>query len=246
MLRTFAKFLKILNSDAEPGQISLGFAFAMIAGFTPLMSLHNLLVLLLVLLLRVNLSAFLLGLAFFSALAFALDPLFHQIGLALLTLPALNGMWTALYNSTLWRLERFNNSIVMGSLAVSLALFVIFAALRIPLAESFTQDPEVIAVLEPFMLLLGIAQPFLGVHFTLAGALRGAGDTVTPLWSATLGNWIFRVPLALLVAKVLHMDVVWVWGTVVFDHVTRAIWLAWAFRRERWALNLGAGLRERR
>ena len=52
------------------------------------------------------------------------------------------------------------------------------------------------------MLLLGISQPFLGVHFTLAGALRGAGDTVTPLWSATLGNWVFRVPLALLVAIV--------------------------------------------
>jgi uncharacterized protein (TIGR03546 family) len=124
MLRTLAKFLKILNSDADPAQISLGFAFAMIAGFTPLMSPHNLLVLLLVLFLRVNLSAFLLGLALFSALAFALDPLFHQIGLALLTLPALNEMWTTLYNSTLWRLERFNNSIVMGSLAVSLALFV--------------------------------------------------------------------------------------------------------------------------
>ena len=45
MLKTFAKFLKILNSDAAPGQISLGFAFAMIAGLTPLMSLHNLVVL---------------------------------------------------------------------------------------------------------------------------------------------------------------------------------------------------------
>ncbi|WP_455377143.1 TIGR03546 family protein [Petrachloros mirabilis] len=124
MLQTVAKFLKILNSDAEPGQISLGFAFAMLAGFTPLMSLHNLLVLLLVLFLRVNLSSFLLGLALFSALAFALDPLFHQIGLAVLTLPALNGLWTTLFNSTLWRLERFNNSIVMGSLVVSLTLFV--------------------------------------------------------------------------------------------------------------------------
>jgi putative MATE family efflux protein len=128
------------------------------------------------------------------------------------------------------------------SLLVSLALFVVFALLRKTLAEGFTDDPDVIAALEPFMLLLGIAQPFLGVHFTLAGALRGAGDTVTPLWSATLGNWVFRVPLALLVAKVFHADVVWVWATVVFDHVTRAIWLTWAFRREHWARNIGAGL----
>lgn len=123
MFKTIAKFLKILNSDAAPGQISLGFAFAMVAGFTPLMSLHNLIVLFLVLVLRVNLASFLLGLALFSALAFALDPLFHRLGLALLTAPALEALWTTLYNSTLWRLERFNNSIVMGSLAVSLALF---------------------------------------------------------------------------------------------------------------------------
>ncbi|MGH2900678.1 MAG: MATE family efflux transporter, partial [Solirubrobacteraceae bacterium] len=103
-----------------------------------------------------------------------------------------------------WRAARL-------SLLVSLVLFVVFALLRKTLAEGFTDDQQVIAALEPFMLLRGIAQPFLGVHFTLAGALRGAGDTVTPLWSATLGNWIFRVPLALLVAKVLHAPVVWVW-----------------------------------
>jgi len=101
----------------------------------------------------------------------------------------------------------------------------------------------VLAALEPFMLLLGIAQPFLGVHFTLAGALRGAGDTVTPLWSAVLGNWLFRVPLALVAAKIVHAPVVWIWATVVFDHVTRAVWLAWSFRRERWARNLGTGVR---
>ena len=39
-------------------------------------------------------------------------------------MPALEGFWTMLYNSTLWRMERFNNSIVMGSLVVSLVLFV--------------------------------------------------------------------------------------------------------------------------
>jgi uncharacterized protein (TIGR03546 family) len=124
MLRPVAKFLAVLNSETDPGQISLGFCFAMVAGLTPLTSLHNLLVLLLVLVLRVNLSAFLLGLAFFSGLAYLLDPLFHRIGLFVLTIGWLEGLWTALYNSTLWRLERFNNSVVMGSLLVSLVLFM--------------------------------------------------------------------------------------------------------------------------
>lgn len=124
MLRLLARLLKALNSESEPGQISLALCFAMICGFTPLFSPHNLLVLFLVLLLRVNLSGFIVGLVVFSALSFALDPLFHRIGLALLTAESLEGLWTALYNNTFLRLDRFNNSIVMGSLAVSLVAFI--------------------------------------------------------------------------------------------------------------------------
>lgn len=124
MIRSVYKLLQVISSETEPGQISLGFAFALIAGFTPLANLHNLLVLFLILVLRVNLSAFFLGLAFFSGIAYLLDPVFHRIGLAVLTAGPLEGLWTALYNSTLWRLERFNNSIVMGSLLLSLLLFV--------------------------------------------------------------------------------------------------------------------------
>ncbi len=124
MLRLIARLLRALNSETNPGQISLGFCFAMVAGLTPLMSLHNLVVFLLILILRVNLSAFLLGLGVFSGMAYLLDPLFHWYGLHILTALSLEGLWTSLYNSTLWRLARFNNTMVMGSMVFSLALFV--------------------------------------------------------------------------------------------------------------------------
>lgn len=129
MLNIIAKFLKILNSEAQPGQISLALAFSMIVGFTPLFSLHNLIVVFLVLLIRTNLTAFLLGLSVFSGLAYLLDPLFHGVGHTLLTSDSLNGLWTSLYNSTLWRLEHFNNTIVMGSVVISLFLFIPFILL---------------------------------------------------------------------------------------------------------------------
>ncbi len=123
MLRALLKLLHVLNSEAEPSQISLALAFALITGCTPLWSLHNLLVLLFVLILRVNLSAFLLGTAVFSGVAYLLDPAFHRLGLAVLTAQSLEGVWTTLYDSTLWRIERFNNAVVMGSLLISLTLF---------------------------------------------------------------------------------------------------------------------------
>lgn len=124
MLRTLAKLLQVLNSETAPGQISLGIVLAMVMGLTPLLAPHNLIVLLLLLVLRVNLSAFLLGLAGFSSLAYVLDPLLHAIGMSILQAEQLQGVWTALYNTTPGRLEHFNNSIVMGGLVVSLLMFI--------------------------------------------------------------------------------------------------------------------------
>ena len=82
MLTIIAKIFKTLNSETDPFQISLALCFSMIAGLTPLWSLHNIVVLLLTLILRVNLATFLLGWAGFSGIAYLLDPLFHTSGSA--------------------------------------------------------------------------------------------------------------------------------------------------------------------
>lgn len=124
MITLIAKLLKMLNAETAPSQISLGVCFAMIMGLTPLGSLHNLLVLLLVLILRVNLSAFILSWGLFSGIAYLLDPVFHVLGYKILTLSALNGLWTSLYNIPIFRLAGFNNSIRMGSLVVAAVLFI--------------------------------------------------------------------------------------------------------------------------
>lgn len=124
MIRFFAKILKILNSETDPYQISLALCLAMIAGLTPLFSLHNIAVLLFVLILRVNLSTFIVGLALFSGIAYLIDPFSHIIGLALLTANSMEGLWTTLYNTPIFKIERFNNTVVMGSLMISLVLFL--------------------------------------------------------------------------------------------------------------------------
>jgi uncharacterized protein (TIGR03546 family) len=124
MVSSILKLLKVLNSEAEPGQISLALCFGMIAGFLPFFSVANLIILLIVLLVRVNLSAFILATAFFSGVAYVLDPVFNRIGLVVLTASPLQELWTAMYNSTFWRLQKFNNSVVIGSFLFSLAAFV--------------------------------------------------------------------------------------------------------------------------
>jgi putative MATE family efflux protein len=125
---------------------------------------------------------------------------------------------------------------------ISLVLGTLFVALRVPMAKLFTNDPAVIDALDPFILLLGIGLPFLVVTFTLAGALRGAGDTLTPLKAAILGNWVFRVPLGWLFASVLGLPLFWVWSIMVVDHLSRAIWLSWSFQTCDWQARVGPSL----
>jgi putative MATE family efflux protein len=126
-----------------------------------------------------------------------------------------------------WRAARL-------ALATAVVMGAVGALLREPLAALFTVDKETVAALGPFMLCLSLAQPAMQLHFTLAGAFRGAGDTVTPLYAAFVGNWLFRVPLAFLAANVWHLDLIWIWLTLILDHIARAIWLVWSFVRGTW------------
>jgi uncharacterized protein (TIGR03546 family) len=89
---------------------------------TPSFSLQTLLVFLCLFLFRVQIGMAFLSAFFFSFVAWALDPLFHAVGSAILGAPALRPLFTALYNMPIVPFTRFNNSVVMGSGVIALAL----------------------------------------------------------------------------------------------------------------------------
>ncbi|PIF04784.1 MAG: hypothetical protein CSA86_00530 [Arcobacter sp.] len=120
---TLKKIWNILNHAGKPWQISLAISLAMIVGFTPFFSVHNVLIIFLVFILNIHLGMFLLASAFFSGIGYLFDGAFDSIGLSLLTNEALNPLWTLFYNSGFIKITNFNNSIVLGSLLISLILF---------------------------------------------------------------------------------------------------------------------------
>ncbi|MAD43410.1 MAG: TIGR03546 family protein [Oceanospirillaceae bacterium] len=124
MLDTLAKLLKALNSESAPGQIAVAFSLSLIVAMTPTFSVHNLFILLLALVLRINFSAFIVGFAGFSLIAWFTDPYAARLGESLLTNPGLQDTWTALYQNDFWRLTAFNHSLVLGGLVISLLAFV--------------------------------------------------------------------------------------------------------------------------
>lgn len=124
-LEILAKLVKILRSAASPAQIAGGFIIGMIIGLTPFWSLHNLLLFFLLIILNVNITTALFSLMICTGMAYLLDPAFHHLGyLVLVDLSFLKGMWTYLYNFPVVALSRYNNTIVMGSLLVSLLLTI--------------------------------------------------------------------------------------------------------------------------
>ena len=125
-----ARLLKALNSHSGPWQLAFAVALGMLIGLTPLLRLHNLLVLFIVLFFKVNLTMFLLCWLVFSGLAYVFDPALIQLGEVMLTSPALQELWTALYSTGTGRLSQFNNTLTMGSLTLCMLLFapVVLAA----------------------------------------------------------------------------------------------------------------------
>jgi len=124
-LQFIGKLITILHSGASPAQIAGGFILGMIVGLTPFWSLHNLAVLLVIIILNVNIAISIASFALFSLFAYLLDPIFHSFGYFLLVdLTFLQGFYTTLYNIQPIALSRFNNTVVMGSLATSLILLI--------------------------------------------------------------------------------------------------------------------------
>jgi len=173
MLTTLAKLLKVLNSETDPAQIGLAFSFAMLSGFLPFFSPVNLIVLLLVLLLRVNLSAYLLGTVFFAGVAYLLDPLFSRIGLALLTAAPLEELWTVMYNSTIWRIQQFNNTVVMGGFAFAVLFFVPLFLLSNALIRQY-REYVLSWVRKTRLMQIIMASKFYGIYEKVSGWTGGA------------------------------------------------------------------------
>jgi uncharacterized protein (TIGR03546 family) len=117
-------FIRALNEKVSPRALAGGFALGAIIGLTPKGSLHNVVVLLLIFLLPVNKSASLVSALVFALVSYLFDPFFNRVGEFLLTLPALEGLWTSLYNLPVLPWTRFNNTLVLGSLFAALLLFV--------------------------------------------------------------------------------------------------------------------------
>ena len=84
ILKLIQSIFKTLHSEGTPRQVAAGMALGACIELTPLLNLHNLVIISLIALLNVSFGGGMLGIAFFTPFGFALDPLFPRAGPALL------------------------------------------------------------------------------------------------------------------------------------------------------------------
>lgn len=125
LLKFLQSLAKTLHSEGTPTQIGLGAALGAALGLTPIANAHNLLVLLLLAVLNVSFGAGMLAWGVFVPVGFMLDPVFDRVGHWLLVdATSLRPLWTSWDNTPVLALTNFNNTVVLGSVVVWLALFV--------------------------------------------------------------------------------------------------------------------------
>jgi len=103
------------------------------------------------------------------------------------------------------------------------------------LASLFVSEPGIAGLATTVLIICAFEQPGLAVSDVLSQALRGAGDTRSPLIVALLSVWSVRVFGTWFVTGPLGYGLPAVWWVTTFDWTLRAGIFWWIFERGRWA-----------
>lgn len=99
------------------------------------------------------------------------------------------------------RMERVHSGTKQGTIlavSTSAAITVILLLVGRYLMGIFTNTPELVNLGMQLLTILAFGYPMMAITQSLFGIMRGAGDTITPMWLALVQNVVIRVPLAYL------------------------------------------------
>jgi MATE family multidrug resistance protein len=120
-------------------------------------------------------------------------------------------------------------AIGVGFMATSGVVFVTFPR---TIARLFSHDPAVVQVGAKLLLVAAAFQLFDGMQVVSTGALRGTGDTRTPMLAHLVAYWFLGLPLGYFLCFRLGWGVVGVWAGLCIGLmlIGSALILAWHWR----------------
>jgi MATE family multidrug resistance protein len=121
----------------------------------------------------------------------------------------------------------------LGTLVLG-AIGLLFWVIPEPLIRCFTDDNEIVAMAVPCLRVAAVVQPLMAICEAMAGGLRGAGDTRTPLLAALFGPVLFRLIGCWFFAFHLDMGLIGIWYGTSLDWLIRVVFLSIMFHRGKW------------
>jgi len=128
-----------------------------------------------------------------------------------------------------WR-AAFYNFIFLGAVGV-----VLFIA-GYDIVRLFTPEAGVVAAGGRCLRIVAIGFPLYAYGMVVSQAFNGAGDTWTPTWINFGCFWLFEIPLAYLVSRVLGVGPTGVYLAITLAFSAVALVSVTTFRRGRWKL----------
>jgi len=101
------------------------------------------------------------------------------------------------------KLDRVHKGVKQGSvmaLCISAAITAILLIFGRYLFDIFTDTQDLIDLAVQMMRVLAVGYICISVTQVLGGVMRGAGDTVTPMWISIISTIVLRVPTAYIMA----------------------------------------------
>ena len=113
----------------------------------------------------------------------------------------------------------------MGRFKFAMAVALLFAigAIFAPQIGMgvLTDNPVLHEIGVKYVFIMAFAQPPQVMAKLYTGMTRAAGFKRVPMTVSFIGIWCVRVPLALLAAKVLHLDITAIWWAISIDQLVR-------------------------
>tara|TARA_E500000081_G_scaffold58991_1_gene61687 strand:- start:117 stop:1478 length:1362 start_codon:yes stop_codon:yes gene_type:complete len=194
---------------------------------------------------QIGITAFLILVAFYGTEAYAA----YGIGVQILSFSIVIGFGFSIAGATLVgqhlgaKDEEQAKRAGWGAMRLSILSMTFFGILIVifaePLARYMIDNDEVVRLTVIFIWLLGSMQPLMAIEFSLGGALRGAGDTKTPLVITLTCLLFIRVFLAV-IFFLLDARVEVIFSTLVADYVVKGFLYVARFRSDRWMNTLKA------
>lgn len=129
MLKWISGFFNALNANSNPSEIAHALALGVLLGLMPKTNALWYIIFVFFLFVRLHKSTYCISLLVVTYFAWMLDPTFDSIGYSILTYKPFENIFAPLIDIPFVGFTKFNNTIVMGSLVFSIAIYIpIFVA----------------------------------------------------------------------------------------------------------------------